>query len=300
MSWVKIDDGAPDNPKLLKAGAEACWLWVCALAYCNRQTKRVGFIPDAKVSVLYPVKNAERLASRLVECGLWERDEGGYQVHDYLEFQPSADLRAARAEAGRTGGRNSGEARRTKVEAKAKQLASAKPALASNPDPDPDPVPLDSHESNRAVAGVTPIRSGASLVAVTEEYESAARAVLGSFALARFADRDLIPAVNGHAPAGLSGPELRRRVRTSVTAYIEATRAQDSKFVGGWQPKGWLAWLNQPPNGETLSRSPDATSGPQALRLQPLARPSMKPEQLAKAKAQLDEFLGHAKGDTSA
>lgn len=142
MSWVRIDDGAPDHPKLLKAGAEACWLWVCGLAYCNRQAKkRDGFIPTEKVPALYPIRGAMRLADKLVEVGLWERVDGGFLVHDYLEFQPTSDLRAARAEAGRRGGQRSGEVRRSNGEAKPKQVASTKEPIGSNPDPDPDPDP---------------------------------------------------------------------------------------------------------------------------------------------------------------
>jgi hypothetical protein len=300
MSWVKIDDGAPDHPKQLKAGAEACWLWVCGLAYCNRQTKRRdGFIPEEKVPALYPVRGATRLAEKLVEVGLWERVTGGYLVHDYLEFQPTADLRSARAEAGRRGGVRSGEARRTKTEPSAKQVASNTEAHALNPVPVPVPVPLDSNESNQAApVGVTPIRSGASLVAVTEEYDAAARAVLGTFALGRFADRDLIGAVNGHAPPGLPGAELRKRVRASVTAYIESTRTQDPKFNGGWQPKGWLTWLNSPPNGETLS-------GPRANalappRVRPITKATVSPEQAAKDFAAYEAAMAGIKGDARA
>jgi hypothetical protein len=155
VSWVKIDDGAPDHPKQLAAGAEACWLWVCGLAYCNRQTKRNGFIPEQKVIALFPCRNAQKLADRLVEVGLWEAVEGGYLVHDYAEFQPSENLRAARAAAGRTGGRKSGEVRRTKIEPSTKQVASSSEAVALNPDPVPDPISTDSSFSSSSQSNLT-------------------------------------------------------------------------------------------------------------------------------------------------
>lgn len=121
MSWVRLDDLCPENPKLEQAGAAAGWLWVCGLAYCNRRTRRDGFIPSAKVSQLYlgmpaPMKNAQRL----VDAGLWEICDGGYRIHDYLKFQPTAEkvaeVSAKRAAAGKIGGEESGKAR-SKIEA---------------------------------------------------------------------------------------------------------------------------------------------------------------------------------------
>jgi hypothetical protein len=35
--------------------------------------------------------NALKLATRLVEIGLWERVDGGFAVHDYLEYQASKE-----------------------------------------------------------------------------------------------------------------------------------------------------------------------------------------------------------------
>jgi hypothetical protein len=127
MSWVRLDDSAPEHPKFLKLaelakqgdrGAAAAWLWVCGLAYCNRQPSRNGFIPRAKIPQLYPVKGAAGLAARLVEVGLWESREDGFAIHDYHDYQPSAadaaDLSDKRSEAGRKGGKRSGESRASK------------------------------------------------------------------------------------------------------------------------------------------------------------------------------------------
>ena len=124
MSWVRLDDAAPEHRKLLKLaelakqgdrGAAAAWLWVCGLAYCNRQPARDGFIPRAKVAQLYPVRGAAGLAARLVEVGLWEQRDGGFAVHDYNDYQPSAadaaELSEKRSEAGKKGGRKSAEKR---------------------------------------------------------------------------------------------------------------------------------------------------------------------------------------------
>lgn len=166
MSWVKIDDGAPEHPKLLSVGAAAAWLWVCGLAYCNRQKRRDGFIPFAKVKLLYPGLGTKH-AETLVRAGLWELTSMGFNVHDYHEYQPDADaaeeLRSARSAAGRLGGQRSGEARRKQPnEANAKQVASEDvkqtPSNHLNPVPSrPDPVP-DPEHTQRARTREDPLR----------------------------------------------------------------------------------------------------------------------------------------------
>lgn len=90
MAWVRIDDSFPDHPKALQAGPLACWLYVCGIAYANRHLTD-GFIPARQVSRLIDAKKADALAAALVEAELWEAVDGGYQVHDYLDYQPSAE-----------------------------------------------------------------------------------------------------------------------------------------------------------------------------------------------------------------
>lgn len=108
--------------------------------YCNRQKARDGFIPDEIVSLLFPIRAANKLASKLVDVGLWERCDGGYRIHDYHDYQPTAEQAAEisekRAAAGRAGGIKSGATRQAQVEANAKQVAST----VSNPVPVPVPV----------------------------------------------------------------------------------------------------------------------------------------------------------------
>ncbi len=101
MSWAKLDDRANEHPKQLAAGGEACWLWACGLMYANRQRERTGYIPEAVVPMLYPAKNVKRLASKLVDVGLWEKAKGGYQVHDFQEWNKSKDQVDAEREATR-------------------------------------------------------------------------------------------------------------------------------------------------------------------------------------------------------
>ena len=156
MSWVKLDDQARHHRKILAVGPTAAWLWACGLMYCNAQKARDGFIPNEAVQILYPIPTWKKEVPKLVAQGLWEPVEGGYQVHDYHDYQPNSDaisdLSEKRAAAGRAGGRRSGESRASKatdaVEAPAKQNAkqvaskqNEANAKQNEARPDPDPVP---------------------------------------------------------------------------------------------------------------------------------------------------------------
>lgn len=140
MSWVRVDDRAPEHRKQLAAGPSACWLWVCGLAYANRQPQHDGFIPTAALPLLGA--KASREAARLVEVGLWERVDGGWQIHDYHGYQLTPEQIRVRSESGRSGGVKSGESRRSKREANAEANCEAdakqkRSGHRTSPDPDP-------------------------------------------------------------------------------------------------------------------------------------------------------------------
>lgn len=131
MTWCRLDDTFPEEPRVLEAGPEAAWLHVVALCYSSRHVTD-GFVSAAALKALGGAK-AKRLAAVLVRVKLWVEEEGGWQIRDYLDTQPSREhvleVRRQRAAAGRVGGIRSGESR----EAKAKQDASS--ALEANGEP---------------------------------------------------------------------------------------------------------------------------------------------------------------------
>lgn len=98
--WSKLDDQFPDHPKVMQAGPLASWLYVCGTCYCNRLLTD-GFIPTSQVGKLADVKNAIKLAKKLVEVGLWEEVDNGYQIHDFLDHNMSAEEAKERQEATR-------------------------------------------------------------------------------------------------------------------------------------------------------------------------------------------------------
>lgn len=97
MAWLRIDDRVRTHPKIANAGPAAAWLWFCGVCYC-REHLTDGFIPKAVVgSLAMNLSSPFRHAARLVEVRLWEDAEGGYQVHDFLDWNPSrADVQNAR------------------------------------------------------------------------------------------------------------------------------------------------------------------------------------------------------------
>ena len=101
MAWVRLDDSYGRNPKVLAAGPLCRDLYILALCWCNNQLSD-GYIPSSIICTLSPgLRAAGRIASRLVELGLWEQVPGGYQVHDYAEYQPTREEVLSRREAWR-------------------------------------------------------------------------------------------------------------------------------------------------------------------------------------------------------
>lgn len=91
MTWVRIDDKAPHHPKMIRAGAEACWLWQASLCYSNAHRLN-GRIEKDLVPMLYPplAAKAKALAAKLVEVRLWHDCGDHFEIHDYQEFQEQA------------------------------------------------------------------------------------------------------------------------------------------------------------------------------------------------------------------
>lgn len=111
MTWVRLDDGFPEHPKLVAVGPVAGWLHVCALCWCSRQLTD-GHIPEGIVSRLADVPRPMREVERLVAAGLWVPDTaiGGWWIHDYAEFQVSRESALAHREAVSAERRRSGAA----------------------------------------------------------------------------------------------------------------------------------------------------------------------------------------------
>jgi hypothetical protein len=91
---VKLDDKRALNAKLRAVGLEARGLDEAAMCWAAHQESD-GFISDDDVILIataHGCKKGIEVANKLVDCGRWELDSigGGYQIHDYLNYNPSA------------------------------------------------------------------------------------------------------------------------------------------------------------------------------------------------------------------
>lgn len=101
MGWVYLDDGFPQNPKVVEAGPAAAYLYVVGLCYCRRWNTG-GFIPAAVVPTLNGPRKGREASTNLLRTGLWTQCDRmtvpGYQVHDWDQWNKS---QTSRSEAGR-------------------------------------------------------------------------------------------------------------------------------------------------------------------------------------------------------
>lgn len=109
--WARVDDAWWCHPKVMGLPLAPRGLWVSALSWSCAQ--RSSHVPAAFLTM---VGGTEQDAAALVEAGLWVPSEGGWDVHDWAEYQ-SLSVSEKRAQAGRRGGQRSGASRRSKSEA---------------------------------------------------------------------------------------------------------------------------------------------------------------------------------------
>lgn len=93
MTWLRIEDGTAEHPKIVGLSDAAFRLWLNGLCYASRYSTD-GFLPDSAVAQWGRVK----ARSQLLELGLWTRNGAGYAIHDFLDYNPTkAALVAQRA-----------------------------------------------------------------------------------------------------------------------------------------------------------------------------------------------------------
>lgn len=170
MTWVRIDEEFARHPKVLEAGPLGMAMQISALCYCN-QYLTDGFVPHSVVPGLLSFDGLgmrmwkgeligggedatwELVVQDMVRSGLWTEVPGGYEIHDFHDYQPSKaevlELREARKEAGRKGGL-------AKAKAHAKQTASKRSSKTeAKLYPAPVPVPYINPGAKCADCGQT-------------------------------------------------------------------------------------------------------------------------------------------------
>jgi hypothetical protein len=131
VTWVKIEDGFTEHPKVLQVGPLGAWIHLQGLCYTSRNLSD-GFVPLGAAKAFNHVamehigvdyasigergkeidsfgEDAVEInwSSELVSVGLWHRADGrrgackcipdrkrrgGFWIHDYLKYNPSREL----------------------------------------------------------------------------------------------------------------------------------------------------------------------------------------------------------------
>lgn len=137
MAWVKIDDQFFFKPRSRQAGKDGRALFWAGLCYCatNRTDGRI--VHDSLPFIAAMAEVEQDIAQTLVNVGLWSSDDEGFEVIDFLKFNPSrAQLEADAAAAAERQARSREKSRRD----------SQRDSDVSSTAPSPLPVP--SHESS--------------------------------------------------------------------------------------------------------------------------------------------------------
>lgn len=153
MPWFKIDDTLALHSKVIEAGNAAMGLWVRAGSYCAQQLTD-GYVSQRALSML----GTRSQASALVAAGLWDKVPGGWQFHDWTDYQPTrADVekeraatkeRQARWRESRRRNAVTNASRNTVTNGVTNGVTNAAPGdvYPTRPDPTLSPLPLSLHQ----------------------------------------------------------------------------------------------------------------------------------------------------------
>jgi hypothetical protein len=101
LPWVRLDSQFPQNPKILNLVADkkyrAGFCWLASLAYSGAHGTD-GFIPHNALPYIHASK---REPEYLLDVGLWVPTPGGWECHDWRDFQPSSQEHEERSKRAR-------------------------------------------------------------------------------------------------------------------------------------------------------------------------------------------------------
>jgi hypothetical protein len=90
MPWVKLDDRFPSHRKIALLSDRAFRLHISAICWCAENLTD-GRISDRELTLVASVRGMKATAKQLEDAGVWDRVDGGWEIHDYLEYNPSRD-----------------------------------------------------------------------------------------------------------------------------------------------------------------------------------------------------------------
>jgi hypothetical protein len=106
VSWLQLDDNMPDHPKVAALTDTAFRHHIEGLSYCARLLTD-GFIPAKVAADITTPKTLLELESEQLpgRAPLWERSDRGWEIHDYLVYNPSREQVLDRREKKSRGGK---------------------------------------------------------------------------------------------------------------------------------------------------------------------------------------------------
>lgn len=132
MSWVKLDDSMPDHPKVVGLCDRAFRVHVTGISYCARH------LTDGEIPEAVGRSWGTRYVRELVLANLWHETDSGWEIHDYLDYNPSRRKVLAEREAAkeRRGKHRRSSGKQSQNQRKNSGRSSASP---TRPVPVPDP-----------------------------------------------------------------------------------------------------------------------------------------------------------------
>lgn len=120
MSWAKLDDQMLNHPKIASVGALGFAMHVAGIVYCSQHLTD-GFVPRGAAltllnfegvgiingmsgrdaDCLWIIEHGVTPYLSLEEAGLWITTAGGWDIHDYLVYNPTREKVLADREEGR-------------------------------------------------------------------------------------------------------------------------------------------------------------------------------------------------------
>ncbi|NLG55650.1 MAG: hypothetical protein GX542_08380 [Rhodococcus sp.] len=90
MPWVKLDDRFPSHRKVALLSDRAFRLHVSAICWCSENLTD-GRIADRELPLVAHIRGIKATAKQLEDAGLWTRTGDGWEVHDFLDYNPSRE-----------------------------------------------------------------------------------------------------------------------------------------------------------------------------------------------------------------
>lgn len=137
MAWFKVDDQLHSHPKARRAGLESMGLWLLAGSHC------MSYLTDGFVEAWFVESwpDGRACAQRLVTHGLWLEVEGGWQFHDWAEFQPTRESVQADRDAAAERMRRVRANKKARSGEQAENVRESFAPGSASPSPSPSPSP---------------------------------------------------------------------------------------------------------------------------------------------------------------